>query len=105
VISRDNKMSGLQERPPGRSERSSRNHYIPVADNELCSAPLLQGNAVQSCRRAWLECRRFHGAQGGAAKGEANGAWKHGHSEAAKSVLEKALQWGMAEEMGAISGV
>src|SRR3979490_713724 len=42
---------------------------------ERCKAPAVRG---------WKVCR-FHGARGGAPKGKANGAWKHGHySEAAK---------------------
>jgi hypothetical protein len=43
---------------------------------ERCKAPAVRG---------WKVCR-FHGARGGAPKGKANGAWKHGHySEAAKA--------------------
>jgi hypothetical protein len=43
---------------------------------EGCKAPAVRG---------WNVCR-FHGARGGAPKGRANGAWKHGHySEAAKA--------------------
>jgi hypothetical protein len=43
---------------------------------ERCKAPAVRG---------WNVCR-FHGARGGAPKGKANGAWKHGHySEAAKA--------------------
>lgn len=43
----------------------------------------------QPCRapavRGWNVCR-FHGARGGAPKGKANGAWKHGlYSERAKA--------------------
>ena len=35
--------------------------------------------------RGWNVCR-FHGARGGAPKGKANGAWKHGYySMAAKA--------------------
>ena len=35
--------------------------------------------------RGW-NVRRFHGARGGAPKGKANGAWKHGrYSEVAKA--------------------
>jgi hypothetical protein len=35
--------------------------------------------------RASVTPRRFHGARGGAPKGNANGAWKHGvYSEGAK---------------------
>ena len=42
---------------------------------QRCKAPAVRGYSV---------CR-FHGARGGAPKGKANGAWKHGHySEAAK---------------------
>jgi len=42
---------------------------------QRCKAPAVRGYNV---------CR-FHGARGGAPKGEANGAWKHGqYSEAAK---------------------
>jgi len=33
-----------------------------------CQAPAMRG---------WTVCR-FHGARGGAPKGKANGAWKHG---------------------------
>ena len=36
---------------------------------QRCKAPAVQG---------WNVCR-FHGAGGGAPKGKANGAWKHGH--------------------------
>ena len=32
--------------------------------------------------RGWKVCR-FHGARGGAPKGKANGAWKHGYYSAA----------------------
>jgi hypothetical protein len=43
---------------------------------QRCKAPAVSGYTV---------CR-FHGARGGAPKGNANGAWKHGHySEAAKA--------------------
>ena len=43
---------------------------------QRCKAPALRGYNV---------CR-FHGARGGAPKGKANGAWKHGYySEAAKA--------------------
>jgi hypothetical protein len=38
-----------------------------------CKAPAVRG---------WNVCR-FHGARGGAPKGEANGAWKHGYYSAA----------------------
>ena len=36
---------------------------------QRCKAPAVRG---------WNVCR-FHGARGGAPKGKANGAWKHGH--------------------------
>ena len=36
---------------------------------QRCKAPAVRG---------WNVCR-FHGAGGGAPKGKANGAWKHGH--------------------------
>src|SRR5271169_3563664 len=43
---------------------------------QRCKAPAVRG---------WSVCR-FHGARGGAPKGRANGAWKHGlYSEAAKA--------------------
>jgi hypothetical protein len=43
---------------------------------QRCKAPAVRG---------WKVCR-FHGARGGAPKGKANGAWKHGHySEEAKA--------------------
>jgi len=43
---------------------------------QRCGAPAMRG---------WNVCR-FHGARGGAPKGKANGAWKHGrHSEDAKT--------------------
>jgi hypothetical protein len=43
---------------------------------QRCKAPVVRG---------WTVCR-FHGARGGAPKGKANGAWKHGHySGAAKA--------------------
>ena|SRR3974377_1559205 len=43
---------------------------------QRCEAPAVRG---------WKVCR-FHGARGGAPKGKANGAWKHGHySEEAKA--------------------
>lgn len=43
---------------------------------QRCKAPAVRG---------WKVCR-FHGARGGAPKGKANGAWKHGYySEAAKA--------------------
>ncbi len=43
---------------------------------QRCKAPAVRG---------WNVCR-FHGARGGAPKGKANGAWKHGHySEAARA--------------------
>ena len=42
---------------------------------ERCKAPAVRG---------WTVCR-FHGARGGAPKGEANGAYKHGlHTNEAK---------------------
>jgi len=45
--------------------------------------------------RGWKVCR-FHGARGGAPKGNSNGAWKHGeYSEAAKadrSVVKQLLK-------------
>jgi hypothetical protein len=40
---------------------------------QRCKAPAVRG---------WDVCR-FHGAGGGAPKGQANGAWKHGHYSAA----------------------
>lgn len=44
--------------------------------HQRCKAPAMRG---------WKVCR-FHGARGGAPKGNANGAWKHGcYSEAAKA--------------------
>jgi hypothetical protein len=43
---------------------------------QRCKAPAVRG---------WTVCR-FHGARGGAPKGKANGAWKHGrYSEKAKA--------------------
>ena len=43
---------------------------------QRCNAPAVRGYNV---------CR-FHGARGGAPKGKANGAWKHGHyGEGAKA--------------------
>ena len=39
------------------------------ARGQRCKAPAV---------REWNVCR-FHGARGGAPKGKANGAWKHGH--------------------------
>jgi hypothetical protein len=36
---------------------------------QRCKAPAVRG---------WSVCR-FHGARGGAPKGKANGAWKHGY--------------------------
>jgi hypothetical protein len=43
---------------------------------EVCKSPAVRG---------WSVCR-FHGARGGAPKGKANGAWKHGYySGAAKA--------------------
>jgi hypothetical protein len=42
---------------------------------QRCKAPAVRG---------WNVCR-FHGARGGAPKGKANAAWKHGHySQAAR---------------------
>jgi hypothetical protein len=42
---------------------------------QRCKAPAVRG---------WKVCR-FHGARGGAPKGKANGAWRHGrYSEKAK---------------------
>jgi hypothetical protein len=57
--------------------------------HQRCKAPAVNG---------WKVCR-FHGARGGAPKGKANGAWKHGfHSEAAKAerLLVKQLLRGAA---------
>jgi hypothetical protein len=54
-----------------------------------CKAPAVRG---------WNVCR-FHGAQGGAPKGEANGAWKHGHyseDAMAERLLAKLLITGAA---------
>jgi hypothetical protein len=53
---------------------------------QRCKAPAVRG---------WQVCR-FHGARGGAPKGKANGAWKHGeYSKAAKadcSVVKQLLK-------------
>ncbi len=52
---------------------------------QRCKAPAMRG---------WNVCR-FHGARGGAPKGKANGAWKHGrYSQEAKAerLLVKLLQ-------------
>jgi hypothetical protein len=49
-----------------------------------CKAPAVRG---------WNVCR-FHGARGGAPKGKANGAWKHGYysgAAKAKRLLVKLL--------------
>src|ERR1700687_6184603 len=57
------------EKAPGGTAKSKRTV-------QRCKAPAVRG---------WNVCR-FHGARGGAPKGKANGAWKHGHySEVAKA--------------------
>ena len=43
-------------------------HFGLTGRRERCQAPAVQG---------WTVCR-FHGARGGAPKGKANGAYKHG---------------------------
>jgi hypothetical protein len=58
----------------------------------------------QHCRapavRGWTVCR-FHGARGGAPKGEANGAWKHGlYSSAAKA--ERSLVKSLLQEASSL---
>ena len=46
---------------------------------QRCKAPAVRG---------WNVCR-FHGARGGAPKGKANGAWKHGHYSAEAITMRK----------------
>ena len=47
-----------------------------------CRAPAVRG---------WTVCR-FHGARGGAPKGKANGAWKHGrYSNEARAVRRQCV--------------
>ena len=66
-------------------KREQREYAFPKAPR--CTAKFKRTG--QRCKapavRGWNVCR-FHGARGGAPKGKANGAWKHGHySEAAKA--------------------
>ena len=47
-----------------------------------CRAPAVRG---------WTVCR-FHGARGGAPRGKANGAWKHGrHTSEARAVRRECV--------------
>jgi hypothetical protein len=49
-------------------QKAPRCSAISKRTHERCKAPAVRG---------WTVCR-FHGARGGAPKGEANGAYKHG---------------------------
>lgn len=50
------------------SERATVHGYLKANPQALCQAPAVRG---------WAVCR-FHGARGGAPKGKANGAYRHG---------------------------
>ena len=50
-------------------DKSPRCTATSKGTRQRCKAPAV---------REWNVCR-FHGARGGAPKGKANGAWKHGH--------------------------
>ena len=50
---------------------------------QRCKAPAVRG---------WTVCR-FHGARGGAPKGEANGAWKHGYYSGAAKAERLLVKW------------
>jgi hypothetical protein len=62
---------------------------LDVLKGSALVAAFQSKRTAQRCKssavRGYNVCR-FHGARGGAPKGKANGAWKHGHySEAAKA--------------------
>ena len=78
----------------GEEEQDNKREYA-FQDAPRCKAK--SKRTGQRCKapavRGWNVCR-FHGARGGAPKGKANGAWKHGYysgAAQAERVLVKLL--------------
>lgn len=55
--------------PVDRLNRARRCRAMSKRSGQPCKAPAMRGKAVCRC----------HGGKGGAPKGKANGAWRHGH--------------------------